>query len=126
MTLQEFWREHKHDVYKHTKRKPMVSRIVNGRSYTDGDKRMFTDLTKDQQEKLDAWIDRNICPQKTPNNYRTSYGIKHYAERNLGFYISNNQFKDAMLLYGYKPVNETELNWHFRISEKSRAFKGVM
>ena len=33
--------------------------------------------------------------------------------------MTNNQFKEAMLICGFKPVDETELNWYYRIDRKS-------
>lgn len=101
-----------------------TSKIINGRAYTDGDTALFTDLPEDKQTALIEWIDHNITPRKAPNLKHTSYGLKDFAERSIHYYISNNQFKDAMLRCGYKPVNPTDLNWSFRISEKSLVFKG--
>ena len=49
-------------------------------------------------------------------------GIKHLLERDTGIYLTNNEFKDAMLQAGYEPVDPNELNWHYRISKKSKAF----
>ena len=43
-------------------------------------------------------------------------------ERDTDIYMTNNQFKDAMLACGFLPVNERELNWHYCISRKSPAF----
>ena len=45
---------------------------------------------------------------------RTSYGIKHDFERE-GFYLTNGQFKGAMLAAGYDPEKANELNWTFKI-----------
>lgn len=54
------------------------------------------------------------------NNYskRTSYGLKHYFECfPMGFYITNGQFKGAMLKAGYKVKDKTALNWQFNIDK---------
>ena len=102
------------------------SKIINGRAYTDGDTKLFTDLPIEKQEALIDWIDLNISGRKTPNYNYTSYGLKDYAERSIHCYITNNQFKDAMLYCGYYPVNPTDLNWSFKISEKSLAFREVI
>ncbi len=61
------------------------------------------------------WIRNNIRPAKAILSGRTSYGLKHVLHSDTGLYLTNNQFKDAMLLAGYKPVNPDELNWHYRI-----------
>jgi hypothetical protein len=66
-----------------------------------------------EQAALIEWITLAIKPAKTiaPN---TSYGIKHDFE-SVGFYITNGQFKGAMLTAGYVPVDPEELNWEFKI-----------
>lgn len=61
------------------------------------------------------WIRNNIRPAKAILAGRTSYGLKHVLHSDTGLYLTNNQFKDAMLLAGYKPVNPNELNWRYRI-----------
>ena len=43
-------------------------------------------------------------------------------EKDTGLYLTNNEFKDAMLMCGYEPVNPNELNWNYCISKKSPAF----
>lgn len=106
--------------------KQRTSKIINGRAYTDCDTKLFSDLPKDIQQALIKWIDNNITVKKTPNLKHSSYDLKDYAERAIHYYITNNQFKDAMLYCGFKPVNPTALNWSFRISEKSLVFKEVM
>lgn len=41
--------------------------------------------------------------------------MKHLLEHDTGIYLTNNEFKDAMLLAGYQPVNPNSLNWKHRI-----------
>ena len=50
----------------------------------------------------------------------TSYGIKHDFEFATRLYVSNGQFKGAMLTAGYVPVNPGEQNWRFRIRPTGR------
>lgn len=71
------------------------------------------------------WIRQNILPRKTPLLSNSSYGLKHMLERDTDIYMTNNQFKDAMLACGFLPVNERELNWHYCISRRSPAFTHV-
>jgi len=101
--------------------------IRNGRPYTNEngweDKGLITDIPKETQEAVLDWIRKNIQPRKTPSRRHSSYGIKHFLEDDTGIYLTNNQFKDAMMLCGYGPVDENELNWHYCISEKSPAFQ---
>ena len=100
-----------------------TSKVVDGRAWTEGDTALLTDMTEEEQAKVTAWIRENILPRKTPLLSRSSYGMKHLLERDTKIYMTNNQFKDAMLLCGYEPVDERLLNWNYRISKKSPAFK---
>jgi hypothetical protein len=93
-----------------------TAKIINNRAYTDGDTRLYTDLPLDKQEALINWIENHIYSRKTANHNYSSYDLKQYAEWNIKYYISNNQFKDAMLHCGFYPVNPTELNWHYKIT----------
>lgn len=71
------------------------------------------ELSEDAKEALQAWIAVAVKPAKTvgPSN---SYIMKHDFESAGGFYVTNGQFKGAMLIAGYEPVDRTELNWRFR------------
>lgn len=100
-----------------------TAKVVDGRAWTEDDTRLVTDMTEEEQEKVMAWIHENILPRKTPLLTRSSYGIKHLLERDTKIYMTNNQFKDAMLLCGFYPVDERLLNWNYCISKKSPAFK---
>lgn len=103
--------------------KERTSRIDGGRAWTEDDIALVTDMANEEREKAMAWIHENILPRKSPLLARSSYGIKHLLERDTGIYMTNNQFKDAMLLCGFEPVDERRLNWNYRISEKSPAFR---
>ena len=106
--------------------------IKNGRPYTLNhsicdqelhiDDSLFTDLSEDMQVICKKWVEDNIVSRKTKNDRHSSYGIKHDLERDTGIYMTNNQFKDLMLICGYQPVDPNEVNWFYRISEKSPAF----
>lgn len=86
----------------------------------------FEKLSPDEKKKIIEWISENIKPRKTINKWNSSYGLKHIFEDDKasgGFYMTNGQFKGAMLKCGFKPVDERELNWMYCISQKSPAFK---
>ncbi len=94
-----------------------MNKTTDGNSPED-----FYNLGIEQREILTNWIRVNLKPIKSVNRNHSSYGLKHYFENdkeNNGFYITNGQFKGAMLECGFKPCKEMELNWYFCISEKS-------
>jgi len=73
----------------------------------------FDTLTEPEQTALLYWIEHAISRAKKADD-RSSYGLKHDFERE-GFYITNGQFKGAMLQAGYSPKDANELNWTFPI-----------
>ena len=89
--------------------------IKNGRPYTNEngweDGGLITDHGDEVKKAVDGWIGKNIRTAKKILRGRTSYGMKHILEHDTGIYLTNNEFKDAMLLAGYSPVNPGELNW---------------
>lgn len=60
---------------------------------------------------LRGWFE----PSNKTSLRHTSYGMKHWLEDAVSCYISNNQFKDAMLILGFEPSDYSELNWCFKI-----------
>ena len=93
--------------------------IKNNRPYSieNGyiDDGLITSHSKEEIETVNKWIDENIAPNKKILRGRTSYGMKHILTHDTGIYLTNNEFKDALLLKGYKPVDPNELNWRYRI-----------
>ena len=61
------------------------------------------------------WIKNNIEHADHVLEGRTSYGIKHLLQHDTGIYLTNNEFKDAMLLAGFEPVDPDALYWEYRI-----------
>ena len=101
--------------------------IRNGVPYTNEngwiDDELLTDLPDEEQAAVMKWISDNIRAIRSVNDRHSSYGIKHILEHDTGIYLTNNQFKHGMMLGGYEPVDPSELNWKYRISEKSPAFR---
>lgn len=93
--------------------------IRNGRPYTNEngweDNGLITDRSDDVKNAVDEWIRQNVRAAGIVLSGRTSYGMKHLLEHDTGIYLTNNEFKDAMMLAGYSPVNPRELNWRYRI-----------
>ena len=72
-----------------------------------------------QFEKLKQYILDNIQKRKTINTNHTSYWYKHLFEKELGFYISNDDCKEALCECGFRPAIPTGSQyWYFNISEK--------
>jgi hypothetical protein len=85
------------------------------RHWDANDPEEFLRLEPEQQAALRDWIRAVLMPAKTIF-HRNSYGMKHDFEREPdGFYIRNGAFKGAMLMGGFWPANERELNWRFRV-----------
>jgi hypothetical protein len=73
----------------------------------------YPELPGVQRAEIEEWIARELVtgPLAGP---RSSYGLKHIFHRLPGgFYMTNGQFKGAMLAAGYEPVDRCELNWRF-------------
>ena len=70
-------------------------------------------------DRARAWL-RTQQPRLTLNPHRSSYGLKHIAERATGDYISNGAFIAAVLLEGWKVkrISEISPNARLNISEK--------
>jgi len=96
--------------------------IKDRRAFTENDENYFEDLSLEEQKVIKQWIYDNFVPRKTLLRGHTSYGLKHIFSSNTGIYVTNNQFKDAMLKSGYKPVDSNELNWRYCLRKDSPAF----
>lgn len=74
----------------------------------------YNTLTDEEKEVLHYWIQHAIIATARWNTNSSSYGLKHQFERE-GFYITNGQFKGAMICAGHLPKDIYELNWCFQI-----------
>jgi hypothetical protein len=72
----------------------------------------FDALPPEKQAALLVWIAQAMKPAAVFGRH-TSYSMKHAAEEVLG-YVSNGEFKGAMLAAGYEPKDLDELNWTFK------------
>lgn len=92
--------------------------IKDGRPYTNEngniDDKLLTDLNAADVKKVGAWIAQNILPS-TEEFLASSYHLKQLLQEDTQIYLTNNQFKDAMLLAGYQPINSNDLNWYYNI-----------
>ncbi|RNE66798.1 hypothetical protein [Cryobacterium tepidiphilum] len=88
----------------------------------------YQELRDELWDELDAirwvhdWLLESVSPLKGINRRRSSYGIKHIAERIRGDYLTNGAFIAGALLAGYvSDVDGTERherNLHFNMSER--------
>lgn len=76
-------------------------------------------LSKEEKHALQKWIATHMRGRKTINDGYTSYGLKHmFEDCEVGFYISNGQFKGAMIAAGFTPCNPNMRNHCYCISQK--------
>lgn len=86
-------------------------------------------INKEDREKLLAsvdrikatidWLDKNVDKIKTINRSRTSYGLKHIAEKDI-CYITNGVFIASAIIAGYRyKINFGDPNVSFGVSERS-------
>ena len=90
---------------------------------TKQDTAHFCNLTKEEQKMVLTWLHYNVFPAKEPLYGHTSYGMKHTLETRTNIYLTNNQFKEAMLLCGFFPVETDKLNWNFYVKKSSPIFQ---
>lgn len=78
----------------------------------------FLKLSDKEQETLINYCLVAFVPSDYTLKGSSSYGMKHIFEDSpTGFYVSNGQFKGAMLIAGYIPANPHELNWNYKIDK---------
>ncbi|MGZ1600115.1 hypothetical protein ACXQA1_07075 [Staphylococcus argenteus] len=87
----------------------------------------FDELNEDKKCALMEFCN-SLDKIKSFNTRHSSYGLKHVFEAEYreelentfeGSYITNGQFKGAMLKAGFDVKDKTQLNWHFNLSERS-------
>ncbi len=80
----------------------------------------YETLTQTERQVVRYWINHAVAHAKRINPHMTSYGLKHHFEHE-GFYVTNGQFKGAMLLAGYTPDDIQALNWCFPIRQQVKS-----
>ena len=111
MTAEDFERERLYSLdHKRFKKKEM--------EYCFHDKEKLT-LTDEQQAVLKKWISDNLKKRRWQNTKISSYGLKHIAEKLVGFYVSNADMKKAMVESGFECYRTNEINWNFNVTQQS-------
>jgi len=72
------------------------------------------------------WIRSNLTKAKIYNNLDTSYRLKHMQEDETKVYVTNGQFKGAMLWEQYTPRNHYCSHWAFRISKYRKGTRQLL
>ena len=101
--------------------------IKNGRPYSNEngsiDDGLITSHPDNEINIVKQWIADNIMISEKILAYQSSYGLKHLLQHDTGIYRTNNEFKDAMLMAGYQPVNPNDLgntsSLHINIGNES-------
>ncbi len=78
-------------------------------------------LDKDSLIRAINWCKENFISTNTVLKDYTSYDYKQIMESEISVFLTNGQFKGAMLLAGFQAENIEDLNWAFNISESSPA-----
>jgi uncharacterized protein YozE (UPF0346 family) len=78
----------------------------------------YKDLKENEKEALEKWIKVKFEEGIRTYKKRSSYGLKHDFQSETGIYVYNGAFKGAMIKSGFKAVDDTELNWYFKIKER--------
>lgn len=90
---------------------------------TPDDRHHLTDLPIEVQDIVLDWIFWNFLPAQKLYPHQSSYSLKHVLQKRTQIYLSNNQFKEAMLIHGFWPRDLKEMNWYFYIQASSPAIK---
>lgn len=99
----------------------IVTGIYNDIPYTYNkqldtyDTDLFTDLESEEQKNICiSWVKDKYTEAKYINKH-TSYQMKHRLQEDTGVCLTDNQFKHLMLISGYKPVNDMEFQWRYKV-----------
>lgn len=83
----------------------------------------YIKLEKDVLINVINWCKDNFIKGTSVYKDYSSYYYKHVFEKDLGIYLTNGQFKAAMLLAGFECDDVEKLNWNFKILKTSPANK---
>lgn len=90
---------------------------------TPGDEKHLSDLPTRIQDLVLDWVFWNFFPAQKLYPHQNSYSLKHVLQKRTQVYLTNNQFKEAMLINGFWPRDVKELNWYLYIQASSPAIK---
>ena len=100
--------------------------IKDGHPYTfGGDTKLLSDLSEDDRQTVLYWVATYLRPSKK-GDHHSAYGLKHLLHSVTGLYITENQMKDALMMFGFEPMDHLEPHWWYRIKVKKRIRPGEM
>jgi hypothetical protein len=91
----------------------------NGEDITEGRAQLASPESIEEIGRAADWAIEHLAERKAVNYWRTSYGLKHLAEPDIG-YVTNGQMAVALVMAGFRlrPVPGSP-NPAFNISEPS-------
>jgi len=81
----------------------------------------FMNLDDEIKQRVISWCKKYCIISEGFYTDISSYGLKHNLEEDIGIYLTNGQFKGAMLLADFKSQKADNFNWYFNLSSKSPA-----
>lgn len=108
---------------------PYIKRICgeNGKQYfhvkTLDDEQHLSDLSAGVQNVVLDWIYWNFYPAHKLYPHAGSSSLGIVLKNRTQIVLTNNQFKEAMLMNGFWPRDPKEVNWIFYIQAGSPAVK---
>lgn len=73
----------------------------------------FQSLSEEERYRLRHWVLKRFRVNRRNLHNVSSYGLKHQAEQELGFYVPNDAMKLAFVLCGIPPYDSRQKNWTF-------------
>jgi len=74
--------------------------FIDGVPFYRSEYKHLLELNEKDYEQIKNWVDSRLMPymtRKSINESYSSYGLKHIAENELDFYVSNGDIKYALL-----------------------------
>ena len=72
----------------------------------------YDKLPDSEKADLQVFILGSLIPADGTGRFG-SYSLKHIYQRLEGRYVTNGEFKGAMLAAGFEPIDRCELTWQF-------------
>lgn len=84
-----------------------------------GDERSFSDIKGEKREIVKEWVSYWLIPGNRVWKKADTYSLKHRLQYDTTVYLTNNQFKEALILCGLTPNSPEGEDWYFKIDKQS-------